>query len=254
MNRSDLAQWLSAPSGCPPPEAFAAACGGELEPAARAQLEAHAAVCPLCEVERDLAGAFFESRGAELENADVSFVVGQLTERLPRAIPALARPAANVLSFSAPRAGSRAAATVAGRWNWQRLAAAAVLALGLGLGYRAWRPAELPDPSAGGAIRGGLLEARSPVGELEALPQRWSWTATADAADAAVYRVRLLAVDDTLLWQGETTATEIAPGESVAAIVHKAVRYRWSVTAIDGAGRVLAESPEAWFRLRPVTQ
>jgi len=248
MNSTALTLWLSAPTGCPPPEAFAAASSGESSPELVARLTAHAAICPLCEVERDLAQSFLRPKQSELEKADVAFVVAQLGERLPRSIPALSQPATNVLTFRTERKASRPAGASSRGWKWQRLAAAALLALGLGLGYRAWRPAELPDSSDSGAIRGGQLEARAPAGELESLPERWSWT---PHDGAAKYRVRLLAVDDTQLWQGESTRPEIVPGERVATLVRAAVRYRWTVTALDAAGRVLAESPEAWFRLRP---
>jgi len=270
-------RWLRAAygpeSGCPPPESWHRAAAGELPPGERDRLAAHAAGCPACAAERDLAAAFAAGPepGTAALDADVAAIVARLEARpphraaaggggpagtpatgtpaapseIPRARPALedappaARRAGRLLRF--PRlAGAPAAA----------LAAAAALALALGLGayvLRAPQPPPLPDRPAGGAVRGAVVTGLDPSGELDAAPAALTWE---PAAGAARYRVTLLAPDDAVLWQGEIAAPPAPLPEAVMPL-SSAVAYRWQIEALDAEGRAVARSERATFRVRP---
>ncbi|HEX9942974.1 MAG TPA: zf-HC2 domain-containing protein [Thermoanaerobaculia bacterium] len=246
--RLTLEEWLraayaGAETGCPPPEAFLEAESGALTPAERRRLDEHAGRCPACAAERDLARAFDAGPAAPGVRAeDVDFVVSRLETASPvrTATPSGAR---KVVPFPAAR---RPAA-----WPAWRLAAAALVVLAAGLIFQLARPGAppLPPPAEqGGMVRGGEVEAVSPVGEVAGLPAELRWMPRPGAVS---YRVSLSTVDDTVLWEATVPGPPARLPAGVVQGLHRAVVYVWRVEALDAAGKRLAASEPVRFRARP---
>ncbi len=130
------------------------------------------------------------------------------------------------------------------------LAAAASLIVVVAAGwlFRVAGPPELPGREPGTVVRGARIEALSPTGEIDAAPRSLRWSAHAGAER---YRVRLFAVDDSVLWAQTTAAESIELPDDVSARLLAAVAYQWQVEALDESGGVLAASERVQFRLAP---
>jgi hypothetical protein len=242
-----LEDWLRAAyagkeAGCPPPEAFLAEEMERLSQEERRRLDEHADRCPACAAERDLAQMFDagpEAGGVHPEDVDV------VVSRLEAASPVRPREG-KVVAF--PKAMPKTKpSTRPAVW---RLAAAAILVLGAGLMFQLSRPGAppLPAPGTETVARGGEVEAVSPVGEVPGIPAELDWKPRPGAAS---YRVRLSAVDDTVLWETAVPAPPVRLPAEVSGQLHRAVVYIWTVEALDASGARLASSEPVRFRARP---
>ena len=247
-----LEDWLRAAyagedSGCPPPEAFLADETERLSPEERRRLDEHADCCPACAAERDLARMFDAGPEAEgVRPEDVSFVVSHLEAASP-VRPVSRQGTGKVVPFPTAKPTVKPSSRPA---VW-RLAAVVILVLGAGLLFQLSRSGAppLPPPGTGTVVRGGEVEAVSPVGEVPAIPTELDWKPRPGAAS---YRVRLVAVDDTVLWE---TAVPAPPGRLPAKVsgqLHRAVVYTWTVEALDATGARVASSEPVRFRARPM--
>jgi hypothetical protein len=240
-------------AGCPPPEAFLEAETAGLSPENRRTLDEHAARCPACAAERDLARLFDEAPDETgVRPEDLDFVVSRLEETSPvRSTPASSAP--NVVVFPGPRRAEPASTQPrrsGSSHSLLRFAAAAVLVIGAGLGYRAVQSPDpaLPAPEIGDVVRGGEVEAVSPAGELAEVPRELRW---AHREGAASYRVRITTVDDSVLWEMTAPASPVVIPKEVSAKLHRAVLYTWTVEALDPSGARLATSEPVRFRVKP---
>jgi hypothetical protein len=215
-------------TGCPSPEDWLRLETGEATPDERRKLEEHAARCPACAAEREMARLFAE---APEKNEDVDFIVAKLEAlNLPgKPIP---------LAFPNRRPALTWAA---------RLAALIVLAIGVALFFRAGQAPPLPDRGASEVYRGADLRPLGPSGEISEMPREFRWEGVEGARS---YRVSLRAVDDTVLWQETVTVPSARLPEGVAGGLHPAVLYRWSVEALDERGARLAASEPVGFLVR----
>lgn len=222
----------SAWDGCPPPEDWLRLETGEATAEERRRLEEHAARCPACASEREMARLFAEAPETG-QDEDVDYVVAKLealnlpARPVPLAFPSRRRPA---VVWAA------------------RLAAVLVLALGVALFFRAGQAPPLPDPGAGEVYRGVQVRPIGPSGEISQMPGEFRWEGVQGARS---YRVILRAVDDAVLWQETVTAPSARLPEDVARGLHPAVLYRWSVEALDERGARLAASEPVRFLVRP---
>lgn len=258
-SRRTLQEWLAAAysgdeAGCPPPEAFLEAEPGS---AAARRLDEHAAGCPACAAERDLALLFAAPEGTAASAADLDFVVARLEAASP-----VRKAAGQVVPFPAPLSPTAAPARTAppaerggrrrslGASHLWKLAAALVLVLGGGLLFELSHSGapSLPPPQVGGPVRGGEVETLGPAGEVAAIPAELRWEPRAGARS---YRVRLSAVDDTVLWEATVPASPAPLPAEVAAGLHPAVAYIWTVEALDASGTPIAASEPVRFRARP---
>ncbi len=234
-----LAGALRTGGACPEAERLVMAVAGELPAAERERLLAHAATCPACAAELELARGF-ERAPAAAEAADVAWVVEQL-ERRRRGEPA---PVARVLPMRPRRAVSSP-----GRWTaW---AAAAALALAVGLSFWAVRDGGgpgLPERSYQDALRGGSIAWATPLGTVAAAPFEISWEPVAGAAG---YRVEILDVAGNPVLGATPDAPEWNLTETERARLETFVLYRVRVSALDASGRELAASELADLRLEP---
>jgi hypothetical protein len=244
-SRSTLGEWLRAAyaaeeAGCPPPEAFLAEEMEALAIEDRRRLESHAERCPACSAERDLAAAF-ASDAAVAAPADVDWVVARLRGGAASGNPVPRREVET--SRSRP-------------WStWGRLAAAAVLVVAAGLAFQRLYPdmPALPPPPGGsdGVVRGGEVELVAPVGEVAAMPRELRWEAV---PGASVYRVRLVTVDGTELWETRVSAPRAELPAEVTSRLRDAVSYRWEVEALAPGGAVAGRSILARFRVAPAPE
>jgi hypothetical protein len=119
-----------------------------------------------------------------------------------------------------------------------------------GLGYRAFQVPEpaLPAPEVGGVVRGGEVEAVSPLGEVAEIPGELRWVPLDGATS---YRVRLTAVDGAVLWEGTALAPSLRLPAEAAGWLHRAVVYTWTVEALGPAGERLASSGPVTFKMKP---
>jgi hypothetical protein len=232
-------------AGCPPPEAYLAEELAALSPADRRRLEEHADRCPACAAERDLARSF-DDGPVSLPAADVDFVASRLEEASPvrpsrgRVVPF--RPRTAVAAPVSRRTGSPA---------W-RIAAALFMVLGAVLLFQLTRPGgppALPAPGTEGVFRGGEIEPIAPVGEIAVVPDEFLWERVEGARS---YKIRLLAVDDAVLWETAVPAPPARLPAEVFGSLHPAVSYTWTVEALGPMGERLAVSEPVQFRARPV--
>ena len=250
-----LEDWMRAAyteeeAGCPPPEAFLAEETERLSPQERRRLEEHADRCPACAAERDLARMF--DAGADIEGVlpeDVAFVVSRLEATSP-VRPASRPENANVVPFRAPAPKPALPAPARRPTTLWRLAAAVILVLGAGMLFQLSGPGAppLPVPGTGTTVRGGEVEAVSPVGEVAGIPADLRWEPRPGAVS---YRVRLATVDDTVLWETAVPAPPARLPDPVAGQLHRAVVYVWIVEALDASGARIAVSEPVRFRARP---
>jgi len=128
---------------------------------------------------------------------------------------------------------------------WRLAAAALLVAVAL---LVAWpHPPALPDAQPT-LLRGTIVRPISPRGTIALAPEQLRWHPHAGAAE---YRVRVLGVDDTVIWQGETQAASLAVPTQVAHRLRERVLYRWTVEALALDGAVLASSGTESFRIVP---
>jgi len=92
------------------------------------------------------------------------------------------------------------------------------------------------------------METISPSGDVGEIPVELRWT---PREGARLYRVRLSAVDDAVLWEGTVPAPPARLPAEVAGKLHRAVSYTWTVEALDASGARIAASEPARFRARP---
>lgn len=222
-----------------------------LSPEERQALDEHAARCPACATERDLARLFDAApEEADVRPEDLSFVVSRLETPAAPAAP-------NVVPFPGPRRDGAPLPQTPRSRSWSnsvlRYAAAALLVIGAGLGYQAFHSPqpELPDPEVGGVMRGSEVEAIAPVGEVAEIPAELRWVVV---EGAATYRARITAVDGSVLWEGTALAPPIRLPAEVAGRLHRAVVYTWTVEALDASGTRLASSEPARFQVKPTPE
>jgi hypothetical protein len=218
---------------CPPPEAFLADELAALSEEDRQRLLTHAETCPACAAERELAG-LFDAAPAGAAGDDVEYVVAQLRRGSARVLP---------FAPKAPAARPFLSSSLA------RLAAAAVLVLAAGLGFLYLRtaPPPLPTPEEG-TLRGGEITELAPQGDLAERPKELRW---APREGVATYRVRILTVDEDVLWEATVAAPPVPLPRDAASRLERGVVYSWTVEGLDRDGRQLALSPSARFRVRP---
>lgn len=226
---------------CPPPEVFLENAWRELPASEGRRIEEHAKGCPACSAERDLARTFDDPDDAEdVRSEDVAYVVSKLGS-------GGGANAQVVVPFASARAPARARASA--RW-WLAAAAMFVAAIGTVTTYRSLAP-KLPSRAGKDTLRGAVVEAEGPLGEVATLPRTLRWSAVEGAAS---YTVRIKAVDGVVLWEASTPKPSVDLPEDVRKLMHPAVVYSWEVDALDAQAARIASSGEARFRARPGAQ
>ena len=236
MSRMSLQEWLRAAyedaAECPPPESWLEDELDELGPADRQRLEDHADSCPRCASERELAQNFNRD---ELQVSET-----ELQEVLRRRVES-----------DTPTVVDIATRGPARKPSWLRpLLAAASVTLGIGLIWYLGGPAppDLPDPAARQTARTAVLELLSPTGEIELAPTEFDWQAI-DGAER--YILVVSGVDRAAIWEADTNGPPIRVLAQVRAKLLPAVKYTWSIEAVDASGAVVGRSKSETFRIAP---
>jgi hypothetical protein len=202
--------------------------GEELTPAE----QAHVAGCPRCETEFALWREFEESAPSADEGAAVQWIVADLRRRQS---PGVAQTGAAPGWF-------RGLARV------PVLAAAASALLAIGIGYVAWDPEpRLGTPGSGEQVyRTTGVQVVGPVGDVASAPTELSWMTVEGAAG---YNVRVLEIDNTVLWQASSSTPRVSVPSAVVRQFVPGKTVLWEVTAHDAAGTSLGSSGLQRFRV-----
>jgi hypothetical protein len=211
-DRDQLQPLLGPTPECPPLQELLAA--GPAEP--------HVATCPHCQAELALFAAF-DGPPAAAEKPSIAWMESRL----------------NQVDWA--HAGEHGVPAPAAPWwsRWLRprvlapasMALASVLVL-IGVVQMNRRPQPVSDIaiSESQPVRSQQVTVISPVGAQQHAPGRLEWK---PVPGAAAYRVRLMEVDGTVLWQTQLDQTSTAlPGGIVKQLV-PGKRILWDVTAID---------------------
>jgi hypothetical protein len=242
MKEQAIEDWLrraySPGVDCPPPETYLDDSLKRLSTEEKERVFEHAARCPACAVERELAQVYDASPDEmQASRADVDFVVSRLSSPLSEE--------GNVVSLEGAR--PRPKPRPAGRWGWAAAAVFVLAVVGTITMLRTPAPS-LPTRTVDPVMRGGRVEVTAPVGTLDAMPQTLSWKET---RGAAIYRVRVLMVDDTVLSEYTVTNPYVELPEGLLTQLHPAVTYFWEVEALDSSEARLAWSDRVEFRVKP---
>ncbi len=257
---------------CPAPETFQREAAGELAGDELRRIEAHAAQCPACRAERELARLFelpreeWEALAPEVEAIVADLEGRRAGVRAPESLPGTApeaSPAPPVPKAipepireptpEKPRVvGFPSLDTLTGRRArpaWV-LAAAAVLVLAIGASIQRARlaPPGLPEPTGAVVMRGSELDALFPLGEIEEAPAELRWRGEEWAGR---YRVTVSGVDERVIWRADTAETRIETPAELRGRLAPRVVYLWKVEALDHDGRRIASTRWERFRIEP---
>ena len=126
--------------------------------------------------------------------------------------------------------------------------AAMVIAVVVGLSIRTSKePALISDGVSGSRmLRSEGVVALAPIGDLIQSPAELRWQ---PLPGAARYSVKLMEVDHSELWQASLEQTAVPLPAAVREKVVLGKTLLWQVTALDSAGKALANSRLERFRL-----
>jgi hypothetical protein len=205
--------------------------GSELTAAERIHVDG----CARCQAEFAIWESFNEPSRDDDERETVAWIVARLQHA--RGVARAADAAAAARKDRAPRFRGL-------------LGLAAAVMVAAALGYVAWDREPAVAPQAGQqAYRTASIDIVSPSGDIPSPPGQLVWVASSAAAR---YDVRVLEVDGTVVWRSASLSPRVdLPGGVVARIV-PGKTLMWEVTALDGSGRVIAQSGARRFRL-PIT-
>jgi len=247
--RTSLESWLREAYAiprpdCPPRDLIHRLAIQKLEAEQCEQVQEHVSECRECRAEYDLASVWESNATDDFDESEVADIVTRLEhaspvradERRPRAT---AR--AHGLTRFNDRFGWRSGAPA-----WRLLAGATAL---LVLTVVSWpRPPVLPT-AHDSAPRGSAVRIFSPQDDIGVAPSRFVWDRHSLAAE---YRLQLLSVDDSVLWEGVTVDSSLNLPATVGARLEPMVRYIWKVDALNEAGDPIAASEPQSFRIVPL--
>ena len=127
------------------------------------------------------------------------------------------------------------------------LALAGILVVvAVGLQMRNGHPVLRPPRPDEEVLRSNAISIIAPSGDIQQVPGEISWQA---APNAVRYEARLLEVDGTELWKGETAANRIDLPAPMRARIVPAKTLLCQVSAFDASGHRVAQSDTVHFRL-----
>jgi hypothetical protein len=136
------------------------------------------------------------------------------------------------------------------RWLSPAAVALAAVLIVAGVGLQLRRGAapqlNLPNQPETEVLRSGSISILAPAGDLAEVPARIQWQPIPGAQQ---YRIRLLEVDHSELWNTSTTQPEVDIPATVRSKIVPAKTLLVQVSAFDGADRKLAESDLVRFRI-----
>ena len=212
---------------------------------ARTDLQAreHLSGCVHCQSELALFREFQEAEARPGEIESVAWVQSELRRRSAEVARIGVEPARGPESLWA-RVTSRK------KWRTLSVAAASLLvAVTAGLYLRS---GGVPDRGEQPVIyRSQRVSAVAPMGEVLQAPSDFQWQS---APGAAQYQVRLMEVDRTVIWSGETANTSVSIPRDVRERMTPGRAFLWDVAARNSAGEKIAESNLQNFHILVTTR
>ena len=204
-------------------------------------IERHVAGCSYCQTELQMLRSFTSNQVGEHEKTAVDAIAARLKVR----------------SSTIP---TRRTALVESRHSWWKRIfevrwlspAAATLAIvlvfaGITIEVRRERRPSLDTGTSGAEVlRSSGIAILSPIGDLREKPTGIRWEA---APNATRYRVRIMEVDHTELWNTDATSPRVDLPPDVESLIVPWKTLLVQVAAFDASGRKLAESETVRFRL-----
>jgi len=193
--------------------------------------------CPHCQAELRLLRAFEDQTPLPGEGAAVSWIAAQLGNKADSAA-------------SRMRSHENLWSKLFGRMPKLAFAVAAVAALAVGLGvYDATKSVE-PGLQVGqggdSTYRSTEVRALAPIGDVKRMPDDLRWESSRKATK---YAVKLMEVDHTMLWSGESFDNFMTLPADVKRKILDQKPMLWQVEALDSSGKIIATSPPARFRV-----
>jgi hypothetical protein len=224
---------------CPTVEELESLASGEAIAVDR--WKGHLQVCGYCQTELHLLQTFLSQEPLEAtQNANQA---AELLEKKSKEIFKRAFP------MPAPAPWWKSVFTVRRMAQASFAAAAVLLLLGAVVFFRS--PSSQPELDAKNrtgpeVFRSSTFVLLSPSGDLEQPPTQIRWE---QVPKAAAYQVRLLEVDRSEVWKGNTTDTRIEMPEAIRARIVPAKTLFAEVTAFDSSGNQIATTELVRFRL-----
>ena len=131
--------------------------------------------------------------------------------------------------------------------QWFAAAAVLIVAVSATIVLTPRRAPSLPAGPVDSVVRSGEVTLIEPVGILERMPSTFAWE---NIEEAVSYRLRILAVDDTVLFEQTAKHSPVELPEAVAVTLHAAVTYAWQVDAFDATGALVGQSQPTRFEVR----
>jgi hypothetical protein len=111
---------------------------------------------------------------------------------------------------------------------------------------RARQPALDIGPTGAEILRSSAIPILSPIGDLREKPMEIRWEAVPNSVR---YRVQIMEVDRTAVWNADATSPRIALPASVGTLIVPSKTLLVQVAAFDSSGHKIAESETTRFRL-----
>ena len=210
----------------------------------------HVEECARCESALALMKDFDSARATKDEEASVEWIVNRLRTDLPVQTQAAASEPARSVNGHMRREesflGKLFRANPFAATAWAGAAAAIVVAGGLWM-QRALQPTIQFGPDGGPTVfRSTSIESLSPSGDLNAFPDSFAWS---PVEGAIKYKVEVMEVDQSVVWQKEVRSASISAPDQVRAIAVPGKTLLWRVSAVNEAGAAIAVSPVERFRI-----
>lgn len=227
---------LSATPECLTPEQLETLLDGK-------QSHPHLAHCSRCQSELALLKSFESGTPLADEGAAVAWISSHLDRNLAHIKDSSGRQGLRSrVQDLEPRISWMAKVFAPRGWRWAlpatALVAAAVMFAVL------LRPQKEPQLQANAGnsnlvYRSQEVQLVSPVGDVQQVPRQLQWVAFPNTGK---YKVALMEVDNSVLWDIETKATSIEIPASLRARMLPGKPILWQVTALDSQGKVLGAS------------
>ena len=220
---------------CLPVEILEAVLEGTVSGDSVVSARRHLDSCSYCRSELALFEDFQTATPASKEEAEqLAWMRTELNSRLspfpPSASPNNMSWGSRLLSFLAQSI-----------WSWRNFAGLAAAAAMMAVVIQVHnRQSHIPAPSSSVEIFRSLdFVDLAPTGPVAAVPDKLSWR---PVTDAALYRVRILTVDESEIWRGETSSASVNLTSELRSNFSPGRHFLWQVSAFDRTGKKLAQS------------
>jgi hypothetical protein len=202
-----------------------------------AKAAAHLAGCAHCQTELAMLKSFEQSTPTAEEGAAVAWIAAQLErqQNAPAAQQRVARVPFWRMMFRVPYMAGAAAL-------------AAVLIFGISLYHgNSDGPGTLNPGLGNGQFRSGAIHLVSPIADQNSVPAEFRWDAVQGASS---YRVELKDVAGITLASAKSAQNVLPVTPEMKAVMISGKPLKWTVTAMNAAGKEIANSSTEQFKIR----